>query len=340
MYQRELVGIPYVGNNYNINTEEFIENSNLTLKEAIEEFSTRQYIVIIDAEKRYYSYLRDICFDYMNGEIFIPYLTYDLYELKSYKGNKDRHLLVIDDKVNIRYNYDIEKYIIYNKEIKQDILLYDVKEKRCIKIIWDKLTKEDTFSMKDIYEKYLNCIAFIEDNKVVKNIGGYNYLTKEADGFTNTENRLRKSKKIKTFRMGKINFDNKQKSIFNYRDVRNITAAQLILMLRNNSNLIRLTSELDIGQKVKYIIHDELNFIDRLRTFELNMFNIVHNKLVPIEAEYSDIWDKISNDYYAIYAVGDLEYKLTFKGYWINKEKPDERLKTIYYRVYRYGKHK
>ena len=76
MYQRELVGIPYVGNNYIINTDELICINTLTLKEAVRKFSTRQYIVIIDKEKRYYSYLRDICFDYKNGEVFIPYLTY------------------------------------------------------------------------------------------------------------------------------------------------------------------------------------------------------------------------------------------------------------------------
>ena len=112
------------------------------------------------------------------------------------------------------------------------------------------------------------------------------------------------------------------------------------MLLRNNPNIIKLTSELDTEQNIKYIIHDDINFIDRLRDFEMSLFCIIDKRLTPIEEEYSDIWDRISSSYYAVYAIGDLEYKLLFKGYWVNKEKSDEKMKTIYYRVNKYGKHK
>lgn len=333
MYQRELVGIPYIGNNYNIDLNNVKTIEQISLEDIVERFSTRQYIVVIDNNKKYYSYIRDICFDYVNSEVSIPYLTYDLIEMPNFKGKRDRHLLVSDNIVYIRHNYDIEKYIIYNKDIKRSIIVYDTKEKMCIKLVWDKLTYKTKFSAKDLYEKYINCIANIEDERQIKNIGGYNYITKEAEGFTNVENRIRKSKGINTFKYGKKQFKNKQFQMLNYRDVRNIKVYQLIELVKANNLRVVIQSKLNNNTNVDYIIHDNINYIDRLRSFELSLFYILEYRLKPIENKYSDIWDKLSKDYYSVYPIGDLEYKLLFKGYWINNNKPNNKLNTIYYRV-------
>ena len=140
MYKRELVGIPYIGNNdlnkINNTDENEIETIEIeSLLEIVNRYATRQYIVIIDKKNGYYSFLRDICFDYVSGQVFIPYLTYELKEIHNFRGKRDRHLLIVDGEVNIRYNFDIGKYLVFSKDLHREIEVFDTKYK--------KINKED-----------------------------------------------------------------------------------------------------------------------------------------------------------------------------------------------------
>lgn len=242
------------------------------------------------------SYLRDICFNYRDKEIFIPYYIYKIFKtpkeskksMKIYKG----HLLDLGDSIGIRYEYKLCSRAInltYN-----EIMLYDLEANDLYMVTFNKYYSKSTFNIQELYNNYLAYCCDNEDYKLLKHTEGYHLISKNIEGVKNHERIFRKRFNLNDYQDSSVNFS--------YRDVRNFTLSEF---------------EAKLG-----FFDFSKPYWERKLDFESQLYCIMRDNVIPddTDIEFKEEFKKFMDGKKQHIKYGD-EIKLIFKDYWINYRK-------------------
>lgn len=192
-----MIGIPYFGENHNSILKK-IETTQITsvlkydcMYNMIMTEAPKKTVVIID--NQWFTWLRDIQFNYRDGVCSLPYFTYELYDMdKTAKQQDDRgHLLVNDDntKYLIRHNYQLNHLVLdFNDKIELTVYDLDTEEKY---VIYTDAWFTGKFSLSELYAKYINSAYKEDDFLYNKHLGGYHAILQQFYGNTNKEKQYR-----------------------------------------------------------------------------------------------------------------------------------------------------
>lgn len=309
--ERKLYGIPYFGTKtdeiYHTALEkevkEYREVEYDSMYEFIQKEVTKDKLVIIESDnERYLTYLRDIRFNYRDKEILLPYFRYDKYITdKTYKRKNSHILLTEDNKIIVRHNYNLCKYILSSGTGEDDklennmwsLLVFENGEHIRINIK-HKFYNNDTFNMEELYRRYLASCYMQEDFYLNSHVEGYHIINKNIRGITNKERNLRKEFKLNDIIESSIDL--------NYRDVR---------QYREEDILIK-----------KGLIENQDNYWKRILEFESLLYCIMRDDVIPDNLELKSEWLKLGVSK-NIYKYGE-DIKLIFKSYWKNSYKQIE----------------
>ena len=174
----KLRGIPYWGSSSFKDTREIknLNNKNITLEEINHLCKCRginisirdvyslflalaelDFLFVIESDKIYLSWCRDICFNYRDRELFIPYYYYDSMDITLDKKLNDIDYCDIRDNyiLNLKYNYNLNKYILHSNKDSIDlknVVVYDKENKvvYTIKLKGVKFLSDNYFSIVDL----------------------------------------------------------------------------------------------------------------------------------------------------------------------------------------------
>lgn len=240
------------------------------------ELAKRNLIIRIKEDDKYfYSYVRDICFNYRDRVILIPYWSY-LELVREINSNYDTvHLDMLDDNlVNIRHSFKLMYKIIDNRQLKvreKYIEVYDTTLKELYKIRLDNLPyiTNDYFSIKDLHERYLNSAYYLVDYEDYNFNNRYHKIDREQ-GY-NTEYKIRQKFNLKHFVAGICKYD-----LLNYMDFRHYKYQELISILPQN-------------------LKDRKGYWERKYLFEAYLYCIFAEGLEVLEEEYRDRFRLLGN---------------------------------------------
>lgn len=290
-------GIPFFGDN----TQEIVDT---IIKSPIEEilyydsmydminyYIDKKIVIIIDNE--WLSWLNDIAFNYRNKTCYIPYYTYELYKLddKEYRSNNKGHLILKENTLYIRHNYNYKKLEI--NEGKISLLIYDIDTNKKYKINTDKWINEKEFDIEKLYNLYLDSCYTDDDFIFNKHSGGYHYILRSPKAFKNKEKTLREVYKLQHFSINSTYESD-------YRDVRNFKQEEVV-------------------QRVGFRDTTELYKIRRLK-FESYLYCLLRQGLKPSNTRFLKTWNTlgVTRDYIKY----GKNIKLIFKSYWLDEYNP------------------
>lgn len=278
-----IYGIPYFGKEeiefIDVGTREFE-----SLYDIIEEYAYRKVAVEIDG--KWFTWLKDICFNYRDRELYLPYYKYDIAVTdKKYGFRKDYHILKVDGKVALRYNFELQLYKI-DDSIKELVLL-DIENKERIRVSWDKYISSNALDINKLYKLYLNSCYKDFGDIALEHDGGYHYIDRSVAEFKNMEHKLRNEFGLTEYSKNSIKLDD-------YRDVREYSY----------NEIIRLKGLQDSFEIYK---------LRRLR-FESYLYCCMRDNLNP---DGIPDWSKLGKGLdYIKYGKG---IKLIIKAYWLNE---------------------
>lgn len=217
-------GIPFFGEShaeimrkaFAAKVEEHIQYD--TMFQLVQTEVSKNAVIIVD--NKWFTWLHDIVFNYRDGQIKLPYYTYELYDVEVSKNmtNNKGHLL-LDKETNIlslRHNYDL---CVLDITLETELTLYDVKNGRKYSVA-ASAWYDDTFELQDLYVRYLSSAYYDFDELLEKHIGGYHYITRQYKGFANVEWRKRKDFFLENYRENQL-------ILREFRDVRQYRREQL-----------------------------------------------------------------------------------------------------------------
>ena len=243
------------------------------------------------------TYLRDICFNYRDKVVFIPYYIYKIFKtpkepkksMKKYKG----HILDLGDSIGIRYEYKLCSKVI--NLIYNEIMLYDLEADDLYMVTFNKYYNKPTFNIQELYNNYLAYCCSNEDYRILKHTEGYHLITKNIPGMTNHERILRRNYNLSDYQESSVNR--------NYRDVRNLTSSEF---------------EAKVG-----FFDFSKPYWERKLDFESQLYCIMRDNVFPddTDTEFQEEFKKFIDNKKQYLKDGD-EVKLIFKDYWVNFRKP------------------
>ena len=298
-------GIPYFGveNNEILSKIENTKVSNTitydSVYKLIEAEINKNVIAII--EDKWLTWLTDIMFNYRDNICFLPYYTFELYERNLFKNKSTNkgHMLIKNDKMYIRYNYEL-----HTLQLSEDfkLVVYDLNTEAKYIIKANKWFDED-FDQDKLYSYYVMS-AYYEDEHLFNGYhSGYHYIDKQVKGFINKEKEQRKVLNLASY--------GKCETLTDYRDVRNYKYAQLFGIEKVNSELEQYYKRrVRFDSYLACIIWSNAKSIDEKFNKRLNKLKTTSSILVyaPIGAKFKDP-RLILKSYW--YGVGDKEDKLT-----------------------------
>lgn len=286
-------GIPYFGDN----TQELYEqilNSNIqskkeykSLYEMIETNINKHIVVIID--NKWLTWLNDIVFNYRDKKCYIPYYTYDIFEIpdRSFRTNNKGHMIINDSTLRIRYNYKYNKYDINISNLSLTIFDLDTSEKMIYST--DKWLDEAVFDIDKLYRLYIHSCYKEDDFNFNKHAGGYHFINKSIKSFNNREKKYREQYDLDTYAPDYM-YDT------DYRDVRNFRYEEVI----QKSGLL---DDIDIYKH------------RRLR-FESYLYCVLRQEMKSNNKTFNEKLHSLYNG--KDYIKYGSNIKLIFKRYWLN----------------------
>lgn len=290
-------GIPYFGDDNqsiwrNILESDIkfniIENS---LYDLVIRHINQKCVVVID--NKWLTWLNDITFNYRDKECYIPYYSFELFEIEDTNIRTDNkgHLIFDGDTLRIRYNYKLEKYSININNL--SLIIYDLDTFEKYEVHTDKWINEKEIDIDKLYNLYLDSCYMEDDFTINKHSGGYHYITKIVDRFFNKECYLRKELGLQHY-----NIDNE--IIKDYRDVRNYKYTEVIKLSGFRDTI-------------------EIYKLRRLK-FEAYLYCILRTNIKPNKTKFKREWNRLGKSVDFI-KYGD-NIKLIIKSYWLNECKP------------------
>jgi hypothetical protein len=294
-----LSGIPYFGEDTQQLYESILSEHNLNndlykIKQYEDLYSlvnsniNNRIIVIVD--NKWLTWLSDIEFNYRDKICYIPYYEYDTYEIsdKHFRTNNKGHLILKDSTLSIRHNYSYKKYEISIDNVAIKCVNIDTDERFIVTT--NKWIAEHTFSIKKLYQLYIES-CFTEDDFIInKHAGGYHYIDKSIQKFRNKEKEYREQYGLNTY-------SKDFKYQHSYRDVRNFKYDEVVL-------------------KHGMIDTVELYKIRKLK-FESYLFCVMRCKLYCEDDTFNNQLKQLYNGRSMIkYGIN---IKLIFKNYWVDE---------------------
>ena len=236
-------GIPYFGENNNEIYERVLtgvkngackKKRYTTIYELIHKNIDNKLVVIID--EQWLTWLNDIRFNYRDHECYLPYFTYELYSVDWNRRRSDNkgHLLLKDGpsgkELFIRYNYKYEKLELNENNFRLKVYSLDTNE---FMELCSGNWLNDTFDMKELYEKYIDSCFKNDDYLLNKHMGGYHYITRTVDKFVNKERLIRND-------LGLRHYSEIETYDSDYRDVRQYKYEQVVQMKGLRDSLSKL----------------------------------------------------------------------------------------------------
>lgn len=292
MNKRGIPGVPYLGEETDKKLEKIYRlplgvKKYFSLYELVQTEKSADTLVIVEQfGKMWCTYLRDIRFDYKHRKVFIPYYTYDV-KITDAKYNKKKHihLMNVNEKVGIRYNYCLKEIDLSKTN---EIVLYNFSTNSKYIAQFTHLFGEPTFDMNELYSKYIDYSRNFEDNLIHKHTEGYHIISRDVKGIQNIERNLRIKYALPDYKESSVDLY--------YRDVRNL-------------------SENEFESKIG-IDMCEKPYWERRIDFESLLFCAINDNSEPKD-DFREEWTKVKNGKsFAKY--GDKGLKLIIKSYWFN----------------------
>lgn len=267
--------------------KEIDKHIEMSIYSFIQEYGNEDNLVIVD--NLWFSYIRDIRFDYFNKSIFVPYYSYETNIIDKKPKKKDGHLFVDKETGNIivRYNYRLERKQVC---VDSSLIIYDFERTEKIEITFNKYTESNfEFSLEKVYNLYLDSCYMEKATVLDKHTGGYHVVGKDIKRFNDREEKYRKLYRLNTFKS-----DHSQEML-NYRDVRQFKREEVF--------------------KKVGVREEEAPYWKRILDFESYIFCVFKSGKFPIESEHIERFKSlgVTSDYMKY---GDKEIKLILKGYW------------------------
>lgn len=286
------------------------------LLDLVTQLNEKTSLVVID--NTYLTWLEDIEFDYMRHRCYIPYMAYSLYNQNVKRdidrnqgynhidyiekpdgdiGNNDNNSGAFKDNhiiqyARIRYNFE---YLTRDIQIGDSLIIFDLDSNEFCRYIiksWINHPAEsrvDIFSLKMLYELYKGYSFYDMETEFSRHESGYTYINFNGKAFKNTENTLRQSFGLKTWKELPIENDHRDVRVYKYFDY---------------INRVGQDSIQTFGEKL---------FKYRRLAFESYLFCHIMQRSVP--ADYIDEWDKLGKSLYYI-KTGDKHLPLFVKAEW------------------------
>ena len=314
-------GIPYWGSDTFNDIRELNKITDLVEKEILNinsiydlffELSKKNNIIRVKEGDRYfYSYVRDICFNYRDRIIFIPYWSYKEKKI-SYNAKDKQHLDYIDESnLVVRYEFCKLIDIIDNrqtKERKEFIEIYDVEDKELYKVSIQGLPyiNEEVFSLNDLHKRYINSAYYYMDNEGFDFDNRYHKIDRQQ-GY-NIEYRIRQQRCLKHWRKGLDDY-----SLLDYRDV-------------------RMYKYHDLTSNQKLIFTENKGYWERRYLFEAYIYCVFAANLQVQEKEYAVDFEKLGKSKRVVkYEENDISLflKYYYKDYFVLNKLSYERYVKI-----------
>lgn len=285
-------GIPYFGEEHNsivkhIKELQVTEHLSMSLYDFIQGYAQENDCVyIIDDE--WFSWVNDTKFDYKNKKVYIPYFTYKLWTNGKKRRSDNRgHIVRDEDKVfYIRHEYKLETQQIW---VNSEVVVYSLKDDKKINITFKSWIDDDTFSIDKLYNLYLVSCYREDDFLLNKHLGGYHYIDRTVDKFSNVEKNLRKEYCLCDFAEGNV-------FLKSYRDVREFKFEEVF------------SKEALFSQTETYKI--------RRINFESYLYCVLRQHLEPEEEDFRRDWGALLRG--KPYIKYGNKIKLIIKNYWLD----------------------
>lgn len=285
-------GIPFFGEEQNnivkkIKESKISKEISIGLYEFIQQFGYENTAVYI-IDNQYFSWVNDTKFNYRDKEVYIPYFTYKLYSTgkKRRSDNKGHIIRDKDNYFSIRYEYKVCKKVI---GLGTEVEIYDFSTESRIKVIFTDWIKDSDFSIERLYNLYLVSCYREDDFYLNKHLGGYHYIDKTVEKFSNVERNLRREYNLLDFAEDNVFFKG-------YRDVREFKFEEVF------------SKESILSQSETYKI--------RRLNFESYLYCILRKHLEPIEIDFKKEWLSLTRG--KNYIKYGNKIKLIIKNYWLD----------------------
>lgn len=293
-----ITGIPYFGENNNEIIDEILsspidtETTANSLYNFVIDNIENPIVIIID--DKWLTWLNDIRFNYRDKACYIPYYTYDIYELadKEYRNDNKGHLILKDNTLYIRHNYSLNKFDIEMNNL--SLLCYNLDTSEKFKVNINCWFNSEVFDLDLLYKLYINS-CFSDKDFLGLHDSGYHYISRAPRGFRNREQDIRKQLELNNY----VNFPDFDTD---YRDVRHFNYEEVI-------------TKVGLG-----MVNSIENYKLRQLRFESLLYCALRNHSVPNNKQFITEWNKLgkSKDFIK-YGNG---IKLIFKSYWLDEYKP------------------
>ena len=295
-------GIPFFGEQHNSIMKEILEadvNEHIkyeTMTDLICSEVQKHTVVVIDNE--WFSWLHDVQFNYRDSKVYLPYYTYELFDIETdnTQSLNRGHVLLSEDKKTwqLRFNYDLKLLPI---NIKEKLTLFDLDTHKKYFVSADDWYY-DTFNIDTLYLKYLSSAYYDFDELLEKRQSGYHYINRQFKGFRNVEWNKRKALELP-------NFKENQPCITDFRDVRQYRKEELF------GNTVRETI---IPYKLRRLMFDSL------------LYCIIKQDSKTDDAEFNSRYAKLkTQDCILNYRPYYNAPPLIFKSYWYGVDSADAK---------------
>ena len=183
-----ITGIPYFGENNNEIIDEILsspidtETTANSLYDFVIDNIENPIVIIID--DKWLTWLNDIQFNYRDKTCYIPYYTYDIYELadKEYRNDNKGHLILKGNTLYIRHNYSLNKFDIEMNNL--SLLCYNLDTSEKFKVNINCWFNSGVFDLDLLYKLYINS-CFSDKDFLGLHDSGYHYISRAPRGFRN-----------------------------------------------------------------------------------------------------------------------------------------------------------
>lgn len=160
-------------------------------------------IILVDKDKGFCSWGRDVRFNYRDKYIFLPYYSFDREEIERKAKVKDtKYLDMVNEKtVSIKYNFKLETLVIDNRESNyrlDSLLLYDLDTRDFYNLVISDLSylEQDFFDVEDLYSRYINSSFIVTDLVSTNRKWSYNTISSSKQEFKTNESKMRSYYKL------------------------------------------------------------------------------------------------------------------------------------------------
>lgn len=311
-----LKGIPYWGESTfedmrtlarkfeEVQIEDYVSASDMfTL---FHELGSKNYVFILrEKDGTFFSWCKDIRFDYRDKVVYIPYYTYSEKSVKTSKEYK--HLDRIGDTINVHYGFQARLMPVYVPTLNYKIAeLYvaNIEELAIFRVQISENYLEDSPSIDQLYRAYLNASYFDEEWSQIDFKNNYHWIGAEKG--LNMEYAVRASQHLPVWAL---------------KDNREATPQCKKFL---NCCDIRLYDLQTIQTMFDFDLHTELQYWERRYLFDAYLLFSVMSGKAWRELEFNERWKQLGTKYEFI-KYGSSDFPLYLKHYYKLDDKFNRR---------------